>query len=57
MLTGVSFRLRNWPAIVATVRILEREPGVALETIDLATDGRRGEFARAVIVVRFIGES
>ncbi len=53
---AVSLELPRWPAYLATVELIERQPGVVVEHIDLAAEGTGAArtFGRVVITLRFL---
>ena len=53
--TALSSEMRSWSTLLESIVNLERMPGVAVESLDIAADGAFGprEFTRVEIVVRF----
>lgn len=53
---AVALELPRWPAYLAAVELIERQPGVVVERIDLAAEGTGAArtFVRVVFTLRFL---
>jgi len=53
---AVALELPRWPTYLASVELIERQPGVVVERIDLAAEGTGAArtFVRVVITLRFL---
>ena len=53
---AVSLELTRWPAYLAAVELIERQPGIVVERIDFAAEGAGSarKFARVVFTLRLL---